>query len=187
MEHKPTDATAKAAAFANGLRKTLAVAGGRWGQWPGGKDDLAQVLACIDGIQSRLLRSRDADDAETVTAACVADLRAVLEWTTYQSACLATARAAIVARKTRTFAERFGLLDERSPSIATLAESEDALIDNVRTRNGYMIALAERYPHLGLPRPLIDAGRLAPAIEKPPGKLDLIQQLLRGAKRTPER
>lgn len=183
MEHK-TDATAKAAAFANGLRKTLAASGGRWGQWPGGKDDLARVLACLDGILERLLQARNADDADAVAAACIADLRAVLEWTTYQSACLATARAAMVARKTRTFAERFGLLDEGSPSVATLAESEEALIDNVRTRNGYMIALAERYPHLDFPPPLVDPGRLAPKIEKAPGKLDLIQQLLKSAKRS---
>jgi len=157
MEQKSTDALVKASAFANGLRKNTTGAGKRWIQWPGGANDLAQVVAVIDGIQLRLAQAPNADDREGAVAECISDLRAVLEWTTYQSASVATARAVAFARKTRAFAERFGLLDGPAAGLALLTDSETALIENVRTKNAYMLALAERCPHLELPRPLVDA------------------------------
>ena len=188
MEQQSTDAVARALAFANGLRKNTTMAGRRWTSWPGGANQLARVIALIDGIRSELQRSANAgaDPADAATA--IADLRAVLEWTSYQSTSLATARAIVVARKTRTFAQRFGLLETTAPSLATLADSEDALIENVRVKNGYMTALAVRHPRLGLPRPLVDAEGLArKSVAPPAGKLALIQALTKstrnGAKR----
>jgi len=183
MEQNSGDAAAKVFAFANGLQKNLAVSGRRWTQWPRGADDLAAVLACIDGVRQRLQQSASADADAATTAAAIADLRAVLEWTTYQSTSIATARALNVARKTRAFAERFGILDNPAARLSILVESEASLIDNVRTKNDYMIAIAERHAHLGLPRPLVVVESLAPKIEKPTGKLDLIQQLMKSAKR----
>jgi hypothetical protein len=57
------------------------------------------------------------------------------------------------------------------------------LIENVRTKNEYMEGLAERNPQLGLPPPLVRVESLAPRIERKAGKLDLIQQLMKSAKR----
>ncbi len=122
------------------------------------------------------------DDTSSDVGACIADLRAILEWTTYQSAVLATARAVVFARKTRAFAERFGLLDDPAASLATLVDSEASLIENIRTRNGYMLALAERHPHLDLPAPLVDADRLAVVTARKTGRLALMQQLLQSTK-----
>ena len=82
MERNSRDAAAKAVAFANGLRKSVTAAGRRWTQWPGGAQDLAAVLACIDVILQRL----KTEEGAAAIAASVADLRAILEWTTYQSA-----------------------------------------------------------------------------------------------------
>jgi hypothetical protein len=175
VEQTPSDASAKAVAFANGLRKNITVSGRRWTQWPGGGNNLAAVLACIDGIGARLHSGE--------VASCIADLRAILEWTQYQSASLATARALITARKTRAFAERFGILDNPAARLSVLVDSEESLIENVRTKNAYMLAIAERHPHLALPRPLVRLESLAAPVERKPGKLDLIQQLTKSAKK----
>jgi hypothetical protein len=182
MEQQSKDAVARAVAFANGLRKNILSSGKRWTAWPRGANDLAKVIACVDGIQYRLQRAVDAGEGESAFAACIADLRAVLEWTTYQSASLATARAIVFARKTRTFAERFGLLDDPAASLAILVDSESSLIENVRTKNDYMTAIAERNPHLELPRPLVDVEHLSRPVDRPRGKLDLIQRLIKSAK-----
>jgi hypothetical protein len=99
MEQNSSDAAAKAVAFANGLRRSISASGRRWTQWPGGANDLAVVLGCIDAIALRL-RAVPAQAGDAGVAACIADLRAVLEWATYQSASVATARALLVARKT---------------------------------------------------------------------------------------
>jgi hypothetical protein len=183
MEQNSTDAAARALAFANGLRKNTANAGRRWSQWPGGTNDLATVLARIDGIAQRLQALKTAQDAQPAIAECFAGLRAILEWTTYQSASVATARALLMARKTRTFAERFGLLEDPAARLSILTDSEASLIENVRTKNDYMAAIAARHPQLELPRPLVDVDGLAPKVEKAPGKLALIQQLMKSAKK----
>jgi len=179
-----SEAAAKALAFANGLRKNVATAGRRWSQWPGGANDLARVIACIDGIQQRLAAVPDAEEEGAASvAAGISDLRAILEWTTYQSAGIATARALAVARKTRAFAERFGLLDDPAAGLSVLADSEESLIENVRSKNDYMQALAARNPQLDLPQPLVRIESLAPKAERKTGKLDLIQQLLKSKKK----
>ena len=183
MEQQSTDAVARALAFANGLRKNTTTAGRRWTSWPGGANQLARVIALIDGIRSELQSATSAAANPAEAAMAIADLRAVLEWTSYQSTSLATARAVVVARKTRTFAERFGLLETTAPSLATLADSEDALIENVRIKNGYMTALAARHPRLGLPRPLVDADGLArKSIAPAAGKLALIRALTKASR-----
>jgi hypothetical protein len=183
MERNSNEAAAKAIAFANGLRRNTANAGRRWAQWPGGAENLARVLACIDGIAQHLQALQSADDGDAAVAARIAELRAILEWTTYQSASIATARALLMARKTRTFAERFGILDDPAARLSILVDSEASLIENVRTKNDYMDAIAARHPDLGLPRPLVAVESLAPKIEKKSGKLDLIQQLMKSAKK----
>jgi hypothetical protein len=170
VESSSKDAAAKAAAFANGLRKSIAVSGRRWAQWPGGERDLATVIAAIGAIQDRLYD-------EVVVAACVAELRAILEWTTYQSASIATARALLFARKTRAFADRLGLVRAASTQSILDGDSEASLMANVQTKNAYMNAIAERYPHLGLPAPVVRLESLAPKPVKKPGKLDLIARL----------
>jgi hypothetical protein len=182
MEQNANDAAAKAVAFANGLQKSISVSGKRWAQWPGGADTLAHVIGCIDWLRQRLTAASGAEDGAALVAACIADLRAILEWTTYQSAALATARALRVARKTRAFAEQFGLIDNPAARLSVLVDSEESLIENVRTKNDYMQAIATRHPQLSLPRPLVSVESLAPKIEKKPGRLDLIQQLKKGAK-----
>jgi hypothetical protein len=182
-QQQSKDGAAKVIAFANGLRKNIAVAGRRWTQWPRGAADLAVVIARIDGIQERLKMPLTADEADAAMAACLSDLRAILEWTTYQSASLATARALIVARKTRAFAERFGLLEDPAARLSVLVDSEGSLIENVRLKNEYMEAIAERNSHLELPRPLVIVESLMPKIEPKTGKLALIQQLMKSAKR----
>ena len=183
MDQKPNDAAAKAIAFANGLRKSIAGAGRRWTSWPGGANNLAAVIACVERIQQRLGSSPIAEESETAIAECISDLRAILEWTTYQSASLATARAIVFARKTRTFAERFGLLEDPAARLSVLVDSEDSLIENVRIKNEYMAALAERHAHLQLPRPLVRVESLAPKTERKTGRLDLIQQLMKSSKK----
>jgi hypothetical protein len=45
-----------------------------------------------------------------------------------------------------------------------------------------MQAIAERNPHLSLPRPLVLVESLAPKAPKKPGRLDLIAQLKKAAK-----
>jgi len=187
MEQPSGDAAAKAIAFASGLRKNITVAGRRWTSWPGGANQLASALARVEGIAQRLAALPPGDERAAVVATCIADLRTILEWTTYQSASLSTARAIVFARKTRTFAERFGLLDDVATSFSVLVDSEQSLIENVRTKNGYMIALAERNPHLELPPPLVSIESLLPRPPKPPGRLGLIQQLIKSAKENPRR
>lgn len=176
MESSSKDAAAKAAAFANGLRKSIAVSGRRWSQWPGGERDLATVIAAVGCIQERLYD-------EAGVAAGVAELRAILEWTTYQSASIATARALLFARKTRAFADRLGLGGPASTQSILDRDSEASLLENVQTKNAYMNAIAERYPHLGLPAPVVRPESLAPKPVKKPGKLDLIQQLSKHTKK----
>jgi hypothetical protein len=185
MDQQPADPAVKVLAFASGLRRNVAATGRRWAQWPGGPEALAVVVDCIDYIQQRLHAAPNDETREAVVAACMAELRAILEWTTYQSASLATARALMSARKIRSFAKQFGLLEDRVSGLGALAESEDSLIENVETKTGYMFAIADRYPHLELPRPLVEASTLAPPVASPPGKLALIQQLLKSTKRTP--
>lgn len=178
MEQTPVDAAVRAAAFANGLRRSIAASGARWTSWPGGEQCLGEVLAIIAYVEQRL-RELPAEGAERAPAIalCVADLRAVLEWSQYQSASLATARAMLFARKTTSFVQRFGLFDTRGTSLEAIEESEESLIENIETKNGYMLAIAEQHPYLELPAPLVDLKRLERQPEKPPGKLDLIRQL----------
>jgi hypothetical protein len=183
MEQQPAEALAKAVAFASGLRKHVTLSGRRWAAWPGGAATLAQLLACIEGVVRRLPAAPDAGGADAALAAGLADLRAILEWTTYQSASLATVRALQVARRTKVFAESFGLLDGRTPSFSILVDADESLIESVRTRNGYMQTLAERHPDVGFPPPLVTAESLTPKKVRPPGKLDLIQALTKRAKK----
>jgi hypothetical protein len=179
MQAHPTDAVAKALLFANGLRKNVAAAGRRWTAWPGGAAHLATILACIDRIAADVRTPRAAGDpaADAAVAACISDLRAVLEWTTYQSAALATARALLVARRTRAFVERFDLLDPAATPVAALESADEALVADVRTRNGYLTDLAQRHPHLAFPPPLVSAASLVPRSVPKPGRLALIQRL----------
>lgn len=184
-EQTPAAAAARAAAFGNGLRKNVSSAGRRWAQWPTGPHVHAEILACIDFIGERLRTATAAPDGIVEITACIADLRAILEWTTYQNGALATARALLFARKTSAFARRFNLFDERTPSLAILVDSEESLLESVQTRNGYMRAIAEQHPNLLLPDPIVDVASLAPKIERPPTKLALIAQLMQSKKRTP--
>lgn len=180
---QPADGASKALAFANGLRKNITAAGRRWAQRSGGASDLAQVIASVDGIVQRLQAAPASPEGEAAVAACISDLRAVLEWTTYQSAALQTAQALTVARKTRAFAERFGLLENPAASLSLLTESEESLIENVRAKNEYMTALAARHPHLAFPAPLVRVESLMPSAPRPAGRLDLIQKLMKSAKK----
>jgi hypothetical protein len=184
MDQQPAEAAAKAIAFANGLRKNAIVAGRRWAPWPGGQQQLAEIITRIDGIQQRLQNAPD----PAIVAVGIADLRAILEWTTYQTASVATARALLFARKTRSFAERFGLLEDPAASLAILVDSEQSLIANVAQKNGYMTTIAERHPHLALPPPLVNVASLEERATPPPtGRLVLMQQLIKSAKRKPSR
>jgi hypothetical protein len=182
-EQRSPEAVAKALLFANGLRKSIATAGRRWTQWPGGANQLPRVIAVLDRIQARIQQPPAGEDTASALGTAIADLRAVLEWSTYQSAALATARALLVARRTRSFVDRFGLLEATAPPVASLEDAEDALIENVRTKNGYMTAIAERHAHLDLPRPLVSAESLARVPQAKPGRLALIQRLTRSAKK----
>jgi hypothetical protein len=176
-----SEAATRALAFAGGLRKSVATSGKRWAQWPGGAGDLATVLTIIEGIAQRLQAA--AEDDEAAVAAGIADLRAILEWTTYQSVSIQTARALQTARKTRDFAERFGLLDNPAARLSVLVDSEESLLENVHVKNDYMRELAQRHPHLGLPEPLVKPASLAPKVKRPPSRLDLITQLKKSAKK----
>ena len=178
-----SDAVARALAFANGLRKNVATSGKRWAQWPGGADDLAVVLSRIEEIQQRLQAVPVDEDGDAAAATGIADLRAVLEWTTYQSVSIQTARALQTARKTRDFAERFGLLDNPAARLSVLVDSEESLLENVQTKNDYMRELAAKHPHLGLPEPLVKPASLAPKVKRQPSRLDLIAQLKKSAKK----
>jgi hypothetical protein len=177
---------AKTLAFANGLRKSVAASGRRWTAWPGGAQQLAAVSACIDDIQQRLAGGIRAGDPDAATATANAELRAVLEWTTYQSAAVATARALRVAQRTQAFAENLGLIAADTPSLASLAESEESLLENIATKNAYMLSIAERFPQLALPAPLVNPHALAtPKRERKDPRLQLIQQLMKRGKKTP--
>jgi hypothetical protein len=178
-----SDAAARALAFANGLRKSVATTGKRWAQWPGGAGDLAIVLACVEQIQQRLQAVPAAEDDEAAVAAAIANLRTILEWTTYQSAGIQTARALQTARKTRDFAERFGLLDNPAARLSVLVDSEESLLENVQTKNDYMRMLAAKHPHLGLPEPLVKPASLAAKVKRQPSRLELIAQLKKSAKK----
>ena len=176
-EQATTDASVKALAFANGLRKSVLANARRWSAWPGGSNDLARVIACIEAIQQHVRSASNAAGGTEQVAACIADLRAVLEWSTYQSTSIATARALLSARRVRLFAGRLGLIEARTTGLALLADSEDSLIENIRAKNSYMIALAERHAHLDLPPPLVDIGRLTANEPKPPSRLEFIARL----------
>jgi hypothetical protein len=140
---------------------------------------LAAIMASIDRIAERLAYATD----DAGVTSCIADLRSILEWTTYQSGSIATARALLFARKTRMFAERLGLREDRVSGLAMLSDSDESLLENIATKNGYMRAIAERSPHLGFPYPLIVVEALLPKPEAPAGKLALIRQLTQTAKR----
>jgi hypothetical protein len=176
-EQSAGDASAKALAFANGLRKSVLAGARRWSAWPGGSNDLARVIACIEQIQQRIRAAVTAQDATAQIAACIADLRAVLEWTAYQSSSITTARALLSGRRVRLFAARLGLIEARTSGLALLADSEEALIGNVQTKNTYMIAIAAKHAHLDLPAPLVDTGRLTAKGSKAPSRLDFIARL----------
>ncbi|MBV8600759.1 MAG: hypothetical protein JO359_04235 [Candidatus Eremiobacteraeota bacterium] len=176
-----TNAVGGAAALASGLRKTLTAAEKRWTQWPTGANDLAKVADAVEGIRQRLAAAATADDPSSVAASCIDDLRAVLEWMTYQSQTIATAQALAVARKTRRFVERFGV-GAATPGIVALFDSEPSIIESIRTRNAAMIAIAGRHEHLALPAPLIDPGRLVEPVRRKPSRLDFIQRLRKAAK-----
>ena len=143
----------------------------RWAAWPRGREDLARVLDAIEAIRRRLAQEPSAADN------VLGDLRAVLEWTTYQSANVAAARTIAVARRTRSLTRVLGMLDEQAVPLQTLAAGEDALIEQIRERNGYMRSIAERRPHLALPPPLITPEMLALPPPRPPSRLALIQLL----------
>jgi hypothetical protein len=140
----------------------------RWAAWPHGAEHHARLVAAIDE-----LRRTSASDPERA----IADLRAVLEWMTYQSAILNAARTVMVARRTRALSRRLGLLVDDSAPLQTLADAESSLIEHVRERNAYMTAIAAQRPHLGLPPPLIAREALAAVPEQPPTRLALIQRL----------
>jgi len=89
MEQNANDAAAKAVAFANGLQKSISVSGsaGRNGRRRG----YARPRHRLHRLASQRLRQLpERKTARRSFAACIADLRAILEWTTYQSAALAT-------------------------------------------------------------------------------------------------
>ena len=185
---QPSDAAKKTLAFANGLRKSVAASGRRWTSWPGGANQLAAALACVDEIGQRLAVAQGASDPDAAVAAANAELRAVLEWSTYQSVAVATARALQVSQRTRAFAERFGLLDSGNPSLASLADSEESLLENIASKNAYMASIAERFPQLALPAPLVNPQALvAPKSERKDPRLQLIQQLMKRGRKTPRR
>jgi hypothetical protein len=140
------------------------------------------VLAALGAVQQRVAAAQRAED-DAALEACVADLRALLEWTTYQSQSVATARAATATRRARTYAERLGLLGERDAILGNLGDAESSLIASVREKSGYMRALAARNRHLELPAPLISADALVEQPAKPPGRLALVQALRQTAKR----
>jgi hypothetical protein len=177
-----SESGAKALALANGLRKRTIAVGRRWSARPGGSKDVAKIVACIDGIERRLQTVPDTEDGDADVAALSGDLRVILEWTAYQSASVATAQALTIARKTRAFAERFGLFDDPASRLSVLLDSEQSLIENVRTKNDYMRTLALQNPHLGLPQPLVNEASLAPRVARKPGRLDLIQLLMKSTK-----
>jgi hypothetical protein len=166
-------------AFANGLRKNVLANGNRWTAWPGGANALATIVACIEDRRLRLTATLASNDADPDVATCIADLRAILEWTTYQSGALKTAQAITVARKTRRLAERIGIVTQSAtPGSIIGNDSEESLMENVRTRNGYLRALAARTPHIAFPEPIIEADALIPKrTATPPSKLALIQKL----------
>jgi hypothetical protein len=175
MEQKP-DPAVRALAFASGLRKNVLANGNRWKQWPRGERNLAGLVAKIDAIAARL-RVLPPEHAEADLAACFAELRAILEWATYQSTALATVRTLNAARRTRSLGRRFGILTPDAD--AYLADSDESLIATVRAQNGYLETLRTRYPTLEFPRPLVAPESLSLPPERPPGRLDLIQRLMK--------
>jgi hypothetical protein len=178
-----SESGAKALALANGLRKRTIAVGRRWSSRPGGARDVATIVGCIDRIHGRLQAVPDTEAGDADVAGLSGDLRTILEWTAYQSASVATAQALTIARKTRAFAERFGLFDDPASRLSVLLDSEQSLIENVRTKNEYMRTLAQQHPHLGLPPPLVNEAALAPRVQRKPGRLDLIQLLMKSIKR----
>ncbi len=88
---EPGATAAKAVALANGLRKNVVSTARRWSAWPRGAEQFGALVACIERIRERATQARAAND-EPAAVACMADLRAVLEWTTYHAASLAAAR-----------------------------------------------------------------------------------------------
>lgn len=109
----------------------------------------------------------------------MADLRAVLEWTTYHAASLAASRALVAARRTRLLSNRLGLLDDHDAPLLALADAERSLIEAVREKNGALGALVQRHPDLALPPPLVTPELLEMPPARPRGRLAMIQALKR--------
>jgi hypothetical protein len=169
---------AKADALANGLRKSVLSTARRWAAWPRGAEQFGALVTCIDGIRLRVAQARAAND-DFAAATCMADLRAVLEGTTYHAASLAAARALVAARRTQLLSRRLGLLEEQAAPLLALAEAERPLIASIREKNAFMIALARRHPDLGLPQPLAAPELFEMPPARPPGRLAMIQALKR--------
>jgi hypothetical protein len=174
---------AKAVALANGLRKSVLATARRWAAWPRGAQQFGVLVGCIERTQQRAAQARAAKD-ELAAAACMADLRVLLEWTTYHAASLATARGVVIARRTRVLSRRLGLFDDRDAPLLALAAAEDPLIEKLREKNASMRALAQQRPDLGLPQPLVSPEMLALPPVHPPSRLALIQALKRASERS---
>lgn len=174
----PGAIAAKANALANGLRKSVMSTARRWAAWPRSAEQFGALVTCIDGIRQRVAQAR-AEDDELAAATCMADLRAVLEWTTYHAASLAAARAVIAARRMRVLSRNLGLLDDFAAPLLALAEAERSLIETIREKNGHMRALAQRNPGVALPQPLVTPQMLEVPPGRPPSRLALIQVLKR--------
>jgi hypothetical protein len=169
---------AKADALANGLRKSVLAGARRWAAWPHGTERLGVLVTCIDRIRQRVAQAHAAND-ELAAATCMADLRAVLEWTTYHAASLAAARAVVVARRTRVLSRHLELLADGAAPLLALAEAERSLIETIREKNACMRTLAQRHPDLPLPQPLAAPERFETAPARPPSRLAMIQALKR--------
>lgn len=162
---------ASASALANGLRRKALAAAQRWAAWPRGAEHHARLIAIVDELRQRAARDPASVDA------VVADLRAVLEWMTYQSTSLAAARTIVVARRTRALSHTFGLVPDDATPLQRLVDAEPGLLEHVRERNTYMAGIAAQRPHLALPPPLITPEMLAAPPERPPTRLALIARL----------
>ena len=162
---------AGASALANGLRRNALAMARRWAAWPRGAEHHARLIAILDELRQRAVRDpASADDV-------VADLRAVLEWLTYQSTSLLAARTVVVARRTRALSHAFGLAPDDAAPLRRLADAEPGLLEHVRERTTYMARIAAQRPHLALPPPLVAPEMLAVPPERAPSRLALIARL----------
>ena len=135
----------------------------------------------IEQVAQRLQTTGEDDEAGVLPA--IANWRRSSSGRRIQSVSIQTARALQTARKTRDFAERFGLLDNPAARLSVLVDSEESLLENVHNKNEYMRELAAKNPHLGLPEPLVKEASLAPKPARKPSRLDLIAQLKKSAKK----